>query len=280
MTKKALYTLFTLCYCIFGNASTYSGSTQLRSTTSTGLHSYTSNSKLATGNWKKISVSSTGFYKITYENLVSWGFSNPANVNVFGYGGAMLPEDFSKEKLDDLPQISVWKYKGSDGVFNKGDYMLFYAQGPLSWEYSSSSNEFIRTNNNYSDKGYYFLSENIGSEKLITQASAITTPTITVDYFLDHYIYENDKYNIIKSGKEWYGEVFNSSASEYSFDFSIPNIDTSKSHKVRVSAIASASSTTYMSVYINDNLAGSNIAFSSVGAHVAATAREYHTRYH
>ncbi len=242
---------------------------ELRS--SKGLHSYASNSKLKSGTWKKISIESSGFYKITYEDLVSWGFSNAANANIFGYGGAMLPEDFSKEKLDDLPQISVWKYKGSDGIFNKGDYILFYAQGPTSWEYNSTAGEFVRTNNNYSDKGYYFISDDIGSEKLISTASTVTdTPTDTVDYFLDHYLYESDKYNILSSGKEWYGEPFNSTTYEYTFDFSIPNIDTNKEQKIRVDAIASSSSVTYMSVYINDNLAGNNLTFYKTGEHDAA----------
>lgn len=55
----------------------------------------------------KIQIDETGLYQLTYDELRECGFSDPSHVAVFGYGGAMLSEDFSTEYVDDLPQIPV-----------------------------------------------------------------------------------------------------------------------------------------------------------------------------
>lgn len=91
-------------------------------------HTYTSNSVLSQGKFVKIRITDSGIYKLTYEDLVSMGI-NPANVRIFGYGGNVLEQDFSLPKIDDLPEVAIYMNKGSDGVFNAGDYILFYAQG-------------------------------------------------------------------------------------------------------------------------------------------------------
>ena len=88
---------------------------------------YAETSILSSGDWYKIQVEQTGIHKITYEQLVDMGLKNPANVSIFGYGGAQLAESFSAPYIDDLPQLSIHIEKGSDGVFNSGDYILIMA---------------------------------------------------------------------------------------------------------------------------------------------------------
>ncbi|MDR3705250.1 MAG: type IX secretion system sortase PorU [Paludibacteraceae bacterium] len=235
-----------------------------------GLHHYADHSVLETGKWIKISVPESGIYKITYEDLVKWGISNPANAHIFGYGGAMLPEDFQKSKIDDLPQLSVFKEKGSDGVFNAGDYILFYAQGPTSWSYNSSGNKFTRALNPYSFYGYYFITSDVGVEKLISTKTSITdAPTKSVDYFLDHQIHEKEAVNICSSGQEWYGEVF-STTSNYSFSFDFPNICYDKQATVQIDAAGSSSTVTTMSVYENSQSLGS-LTFAQLATEDMAT---------
>ncbi|MCF6357667.1 MAG: hypothetical protein L3J54_07660, partial [Draconibacterium sp.] len=50
-------------------------------------------SVLKSGKWVKISTSEKGIYKIPYSKLTEWGFSDPAQVNVFGSGGVILSEN-------------------------------------------------------------------------------------------------------------------------------------------------------------------------------------------
>ena len=128
---------------------------------------YADNSVLSSGDWYKIEVTQSGVHKITYEQLVAMGLTNPANVSVFGYGGAQLAEDFSKPYIDDLPQLSIHMEKGSDGVFNKGDYILFYAQGLTKWTYNTTQKLFEHEVNTYSNHGYYFVTSDYPTPKYI-----------------------------------------------------------------------------------------------------------------
>ena len=81
-------------------------------------------SVLSFGQWAKIKIAKTGVYKLTYEDLVNMGFSNPKAVRIFGYGGANLPDKNSVDGYDDLPENAIWISKGSDGVFGRGLYFV------------------------------------------------------------------------------------------------------------------------------------------------------------
>ena len=78
------------------------------------VHSYTKQSVLSSGSWVKIQVKESGIYKMTYEDLQAAGLSNPANVRLYGYGGAMLSQNFQKKHIDDLPAVSFYMNKGLD----------------------------------------------------------------------------------------------------------------------------------------------------------------------
>ena len=103
-----------------------------------GIHSYKGNSVLADGKFVKIRIEESGVYKLTFEDLRDMGVNNPANVKIFGYGGALLSQNFLHPKIDDLPEIAIHMEKGSDDEFNAGDYILFYAQGVNSWKYDAA----------------------------------------------------------------------------------------------------------------------------------------------
>ena len=114
-----------------------------------GAHSYVSTSVLSDGHWVKIRVSESGICRMGFDELRKAGI-DPANVQVFGYGGAQKEQDFSKTNIDDLPHVPI--YKGED-------YILFYVQGPISWSYNTSYSRFTHTRNTYSSYGYYFLTD-------------------------------------------------------------------------------------------------------------------------
>jgi hypothetical protein len=57
---------------------------------------FTGSSMLASNNWYKISVETSGIHKLTYENLQELGLSNPAMVKIYGAGAILLPEDYSQ----------------------------------------------------------------------------------------------------------------------------------------------------------------------------------------
>jgi len=225
---------------------------QSQKVASTTRHIYASNSVLSQGKFVKIRITNSGIYKLTYENLVSMGV-NPSNVRIFGYGGAMLEQSFLLDKPDDLPEASIWMEKGSDGVFNDGDYILFYAQGVNKWTYDKSKSMFTHILNTYSKYGYYFVSSDAGIGKRILPQTVVlpTNPIIgDIEEFLDYQVAEKDLVNLTSSGKEFYGEEFKDVTS-YDFNFNFPNPVSGNTTNVRLDVAASSTVATSFNLNLN-----------------------------
>ena len=224
----------------------------LKKVTSLKKTMYSNNSVLSQGRFVKIRISNTGIYKLTYEDLNSMGIS-PADVRIFGYGGAVLDQSLNSSKIDDLPECSTWMNKGSDGVFNSGDYILFYAQGPVKWSYDKSKSMFTHTLNSYSQYGYYFVTSSAGTGKKIEER-ALTLPASPTLYpeeeFTDFQLHEVEKQNLVESGKDFYGETFNDITTYY-FGFSFPNSVLTNSTKVRLDVAASSTSGSDFTLSLN-----------------------------
>jgi hypothetical protein len=215
-------------------------------------HTYSDSSVLAQGKFVKLKIKDSGIYKLTYEDLVSMGI-DPPNVHIFGYGGAPLEQSFLLTKNDDLPESAIWMEKGSDGIFNAGDYILFYAQGINRWSYDNTGSMFTHVINSYSNYGYYFVSSDAGTGKKIVEESTVLpdSPTINnVDEFIDYEVYEKDAINLVESGKEFYGEIFSDVVS-ISLPFSFPNSVKTNSTKVRLNVAAASSNGTSFTLNLN-----------------------------
>ena len=139
------------------------------------VKSYANSSILASGSWVKISVDTSAIHKITYSQLIAMGISNPENVRIYGSGGGMLSKMNSDFSVDDLSINPIFMEKGKDGIFNTGDYLLFYAKGPRAWKYDDNIDEFVHENHLYSDLSYYFLSSDMGAPILMESISSATT---------------------------------------------------------------------------------------------------------
>ncbi len=205
-------------------------------------------SALSSGTWYKIKITDSGVYKISATDLAAMGCT-PQNVRIFGYGGAMLNEDFSQPYTHDLPEIAVWR--GANEV-------LFYAQGAVSWTYDSKTRAMMHTRNPYSDAGYYFVTKDVGEGKTIALGTAEThEPTAVLNTFLDTYAHELDAVSLLASGREFYGEKIDFNARKLTFQHSFPNIDAMRNATVRVALVAKSDSQSEFQVNVNDKKAGS-----------------------
>jgi len=109
---------------------------------------YAENSRLASGKWAKIEVKQTGVQLITNSTLRNLGFANPEKVNVYGYGGRMLPEYLDEDMIDDLPPVPA--IRTAQGI-------VFFGHSTISWNYDPSN--YTHTLNPYSDRAFYFISD-------------------------------------------------------------------------------------------------------------------------
>jgi hypothetical protein len=201
---------------------------------------FVSNSVLSSGEWFKIGVVDDGVYKLSYSFLKSLGMNidniNPQSIKIYGNGGKMLPELNSDFRYDDLQQNAIEVNGEFDGKFDVEDYILFYGQSPNSWTYDQSSQLFTHELNRFSDTTFYFITASSTGEstKRITTQNSLATSNQTVTSYNDYDYYERDLYNLIKSGRDWYGDAFDVKTS-YDYVFNFPNIDLSSSAKIRVS---------------------------------------------
>ena len=168
---------------------------------------YSPNSVLSEGTWYKIQTPTTGVYKLTYDDLKKMGLSNPQNVQVYGYGGWILDEAFSKPYVDDLPKVSLWMSK-DPASFGKGDYILFYARGDIKWVYDETLQEFVQTQNPYSFDNYYFVTESTNGPLLMDKQNSLSSNSLNTTTFDDYYLHEEELVNVGKSGRVFYGEDF------------------------------------------------------------------------
>lgn len=204
---------------------------------SINARTYATSSVLSQGKFIKIKITDSGIYKLTYDDLSQMGI-DPANVHIFGYGGGVLEQSFSLNKIDDLPEIPIYMNKA-------GNYILFYAQGINKWSYDKTKSMFTHIINPYSKYGYYFISSDdaVGTGRRIEDKTIVIpgTPTInTVEEFVDYQVYEKELRNLTQSGKEFYGEAF-SDVTSYNLPFNFPNPVLTNSTSVRLDVAATSS---------------------------------------
>ncbi|MEZ4997626.1 MAG: hypothetical protein R2758_09255 [Bacteroidales bacterium] len=115
---------------------------------------HASSSVLGSGRWVKFAVTSEGVYRLDWSRIREMGFTDPSSVVLYGNNTGQLSFRNDGTSPDDLRKIAAMAEKGSDGIFNEGDY-LFYAEGthrrvtdPESWQ-----SRFLR--HHYSDTAWY-----------------------------------------------------------------------------------------------------------------------------
>jgi hypothetical protein len=179
---------------------------------SRGASPFKNNSVLASGTWFKIAVTKDGIHKINKTFLNALGLNggfDPRNIRIYGNGGKMLPELNSDPRIDDLEENAIRVVGESDGIFDAGDYVLFYATGPSEWKRKdSASMRFRATKNLYSDTSFYFLNVDLGPGKRVSsQPSSGVANVSTSSYDFRDY-HEENIINFGKSGREFFGEYF------------------------------------------------------------------------
>lgn len=196
---------------------------------------FTYTSALSTGTVFKFGVSQSTVYKLDYDFLKNkLGINNldnvdPRTIRLFGNGGKMVPERAGDLRPDDLLENAIFVSGESDGKFDAGDFVLFYAVGPEPWSYRASSNdpELTVKKNLYDRHAWYFIKIGDGNGLRMGDQPDVATTTATTEEFDDVRRIEDEKTNLLDfyvstqgSGKRWFGDYFNQTRSrDYSFEF-------------------------------------------------------------
>ena len=187
--------------------------------------SYPSTSRLATGEWYRLMVAEDGVYELTHEQLVAMGVEVDGlasdAINVYGNHFGQLPYANSEVRPTDLLPNAVLMEDGGDGTFDPGDRVLFWATGPHTWRQDSDST-FRHAKHVFTDSASYFVGIDVEAPVRIVDAALAQEPaTHQATSFNDRQFIERDLVNLIKSGRNWYGDLFDN-VTTYNYSFPIP----------------------------------------------------------
>ena len=203
--------------------------------------------RLASGNWVKVGVTQTAVYKVTGTDLRGMGIDigsvNPANLHVYGRGGAMLPEVIGIQP-GGLREMAIQVSGDGDGRFDDGDYLLFYGEGPVTWRYNATAGAFGHEYNLYADTIQYIVGAD-ATPGLRVQAMAGGGGAALASY-QNLQVFEKDNVTLLKGGRRWFGDSFDLTVSK-DISFQTPGLVAGSTGQVRVVAAArSVGSNTFM----------------------------------
>ena len=207
------------------------------------------NSVLEHGEWYKIRVTEEGLYKIDRNFLSSMGLDiskiDPRNLQIYGNGGAMLPESNAEFRHEDLVENAIYVNGEEDGRFDAEDFIVFYGQSPHRWFLNSEMN-FQHTLNIYDDHNYYFLHLGTESGKRISSVNPNLSENTVVDFYTDKKFHELENKNLKNSGRQWFGEYFAFNEG-YTMSFAFQNRLKTEPVRIKARGVARSSSATRLS---------------------------------
>ncbi|MFT5183134.1 MAG: hypothetical protein ACI84C_000258 [Flavobacteriales bacterium] len=190
-----------------------------------------SQSVLSEGEWYKIAIDRDGVYRINKDVLSDLGIDVnslvPNAINIYGNGGHQLPFENGEFRYDDLERNSIF-VSSTGNSFAANDYILFYGQGADSWDLIEGDvpedmDRFVHLNHHYSDSAYYYIRvDDVDPERITELTVSSETPDHISTQFQERLFHEKDISNLVKSGREFYGEIFDVTTSQV-FNFSADN---------------------------------------------------------
>ncbi len=183
-----------------------------------GALSWKTQSVLAEGTWCRVGVLQTGVYKVTYDELAAKGLLGGAvasnRLALWGQAGGPLPQLNSRYDADDLREIPMAVVDGGDGQFQKGDYLLFFAEGPHRIRWDSAEHRLKMVRNYFTDTAFYFLrlDQPTPGKRIPTVSLPPSQARKTIATVPALFHHEVDAYNDVvaytKTGQDWMGETF------------------------------------------------------------------------
>ncbi|MDT8401039.1 MAG: type IX secretion system sortase PorU [Bacteroidales bacterium] len=164
---------------------------------------FVNSSVLSAGKWHRIKTAREGIYRIDFEDLSLLGLNPGDEVALYSNNYGLLSYYNDDPRPDDLVKTAIHIERGQDGIFNSGDYILFYGNSTHRFKYNHNSQEYYFLRHHYSDTAVYFIKFN--EAPLETSQQAVPGPSNNVSEASDYlFIHEVEKSNIMKSGREWY----------------------------------------------------------------------------
>ncbi len=186
-------------------------------------------SGLPTGTWYRINVNEDGLYKIGISTLVSAGIDvnnlNIHDIRMFNNGGHMLSyqtnaAQYNPAFTEEIPITTI--DHNANGLLDGNDYILFYGKNVNGWFYDAGSKEFKFQEHLYATENVYWLTLSPGNGLRMEESDLQTqNNAVTETYYMERFHFEEEQYNLLASGPDWYGHRFFGLSDHFSQDFEL-----------------------------------------------------------
>lgn len=177
---------------------------------------YAKSSVLASGKWARVRVDNTGMQFLSNAQLKNLGFSDPAKVNVYGYGGREISLQLDAKQPDDLPMQPV--IRTAEGI-------IFFGVNHELWTRTGNKPgkmTYFHSLHPYEDASYYFVSDREAEAADITPAGNPAPTGKTITSFTERIAHENDLMHAGITGRYMVGEDFRTTTNRI-FEFALPD---------------------------------------------------------
>ena len=213
------------------------------------------NSVLNSGSWYRFSINKTGVYKLSKNFLNGLGINtnsiDPRTIRIYGNGGQMIPYLNDNSYPIDPVENAIKVVGENDGVFDDGDYVMFYGVGPK----GIVENPLVNTNiNPYQNTTYYYINIAFGNGKRIqNMVEPVSNATTIITTFQDYQFHEVDEFNVGFVGRRWFGDELDIETTK-TFDFNFPNLITTEPVKFVFNGVSASGNSATFKISVNNNL--------------------------
>jgi hypothetical protein len=206
------------------------------------------NSVLASGPWFRFTVGESGMYMLTGQTLLAAGVpssADPGTIRIYGNGGFETPLPPLAPAVDDLMENAVYVTDGgTQGQLDPSDQIVFYGRNTREWSYDPVSKSFSHYINRFAEADVYWLTYGGGPSRKMQEVPSLNTPSaLRPGTVLGKIFREDEKVNILASGPDWLGQMFNS-GDAMTYVHPLPGLDVSQSihYKFNIGSCSSGNS--------------------------------------
>ncbi len=244
---------------------------QIATITTRGGGPFKENSVLADGIIHRITVDEPGIYKLDYNFIkdklkIDPSGITPDRIGIFGNGDGRIPQWNNAPRTDDLEETSSYAVGLTDGRFDQGDYLLWYAEGSDKWTYDVENRTYIMDKNIYDEVNSYYVIINGPSRTSMSSRNNAGTGDYNSISSVSYQRLEDEKVNLLGrfrapgSGQEWYGDEFAvQNSKDYADRFDLANMVPADTLSYRIRFAARASGATQFYIGFNGSEFGKSV---------------------
>ncbi|RPI03443.1 MAG: hypothetical protein EHM64_12310, partial [Ignavibacteriae bacterium] len=229
---------------------------QLAQRSETGLGKISTGvSPFAQGDWYRIDVTETGMYKLDYSffRKLKITIQDINSVRVFGNGGVMIPENNTDPRPDSLVEIPRLLVRKNSAGTDTSDFLLFYGRGVRGWTYNSLRGDFTHYINPYTENNCYYFTVDQGTGKQMDSVVSPASPLTSKQYFLEKILVEQERANLLHSGRRWVGKEFSGTDNTDTYYLSLPGIMENTSVKYLFNFVRRSATTDNLAIFENSS---------------------------